>query len=400
MKPSAYHASSVFADSKPHLVLLDALRGIAAFMVIFYHVFEGFATSPQDQIWNHGYLAVDFFFVLSGFVIGYAYDDRWKTAANSSGKLSIKNFFLRRLIRLHPMVVVGTLVGALTFLIQGGNQWDGTHIAWSGVLLAILLGCLMLPAVPGAPGEVRGNGEMFPLNGPAWSLFFEYIGNILYALLLRRLPTRIIAVLAVIFGVGLSAMAVSQGYLGLGWSLSDLNIPGGLLRMLFSYTMGMLLARRFATKPKKVNTSFNANLTFIVSSIVLILISSMPYMGTAETGWTDGIYDSIVVVLAFPTIVWLVARNSVGAVLSDHTLSGVAWMGNISYPLYIVHYPFMYLFFYFVGFPNATMKFEQVWPYAILTVAVSLLVATLCLKFIDEPVRKYFSRKCFGQKKG
>lgn len=400
MQHSDFQASSAFADSKPHLVLLDALRGIAAFMVIFYHVFEGFATSPQDQVWNHGYLAVDFFFVLSGFVIGYAYDERWQTTANPAGTLSVKSFFLRRLIRLHPMVVVGTLIGLVTFLIQGGTQWDGTHVAWSSILLAIVLGCCMLPAVPGAPGEVRGNGEMFPLNGPAWSLFFEYIGNILYALLLRRLPTRIIAALAVIFGIGLTAMAVTQGYLGLGWSLSDLNVPGGLLRMLFSYTMGMLLARWFHKKPKKNNTSFGANMAFVLSSIVLVLFTSMPYVGTAEIGWTDGIYDSFCVIVIFPSIVWLVARHSIGVALSEHTLSGATWFGNISYPLYIVHYPFMYLFYYYVGFPNVKVAFEEVWYFGVLTIAVSLVVATLCLKYVDEPVRKYLSRRYLGQKRG
>lgn len=87
-------SSSAFADSKPHYVLLDGLRGVAALLVIWYHVFEGFATSPIDQKFNHGYLAVDFFFILSGFVIGYAYDDRWKTT------MTQKEFFKRRLIRL------------------------------------------------------------------------------------------------------------------------------------------------------------------------------------------------------------------------------------------------------------------------------------------------------------
>ena len=82
-------SSSAFADSKPHYVLLDGLRGVAALLVIWYHVFEGFATSPIDQKFNHGYLAVDFFFILSGFVIGYAYDDRWKTT------MTQKEFFKR-----------------------------------------------------------------------------------------------------------------------------------------------------------------------------------------------------------------------------------------------------------------------------------------------------------------
>ena len=85
-------SSAAFADSKPHYELLDGLRGIAALLVIWYHIFEGFATSPIDQRFNHGYLAVDFFFILSGFVVGYAYDDRWKTTMNT------KDFFKRRLI--------------------------------------------------------------------------------------------------------------------------------------------------------------------------------------------------------------------------------------------------------------------------------------------------------------
>ena len=85
------------AGIKPRYELLDGLRGVAAFAVIWYHFFEGFATSPTDQWMNHGYLAVDFFYVLSGFVIGYAYDDRWRDGGMTAGR-----FMLRRVIRLQP----------------------------------------------------------------------------------------------------------------------------------------------------------------------------------------------------------------------------------------------------------------------------------------------------------
>lgn len=113
--------SSAFGDSKPHYELLDGLRGVAALLVIWYHVWEGFAFVGGGMIenFNHGYLAVDFFFMLSGFVISYAYDDRWE-------KMSLKGFFTRRLIRLHPMLIMGAVVGTITFLIQGSTQWDGT----------------------------------------------------------------------------------------------------------------------------------------------------------------------------------------------------------------------------------------------------------------------------------
>ena len=101
-------SAAAFADTKPHYNILDGLRGVAAIMVVWFHLFEAYATSHLDQRINHGYLAVDFFFVLSGFVIGYAYDDRW-------GRMTYRDFFKRRLIRLHPMVVMGMLIGAAAF---------------------------------------------------------------------------------------------------------------------------------------------------------------------------------------------------------------------------------------------------------------------------------------------
>lgn len=159
--------------TRPRYELLDGLRGVAAVIVIWFHFFEGFATSGVDQMMNHGYLAVDFFFVLSGFVIGYAYDGRWKKG------LSPGRFMLRRVIRLHPMVVFAIVFGAVSYLIQGSVRWDGTPVPLSFLLMALLLGLFLIPVMPGAGIDVRGNGEMFPLNGPSWSLFYEYIGSIL-----------------------------------------------------------------------------------------------------------------------------------------------------------------------------------------------------------------------------
>lgn len=189
-----------------------------------------------------------FFFILSGFVIGYAYDDRWKK------NLTLKGFFKRRLIRLHPMIVMGAVIGYITFLIQGGVKWDGTQVATSAVMLALLLAMFFIPAYPGAGYDVRGNGEMFSLNGPSWSLFFEYIGNILYALFIHRLSNKALTVLVILLGVGLSWFALSDvvgyGMIGVGWTLDGLNFWGGMLRMLFPFTLGVLISRNF--RPFKV----------------------------------------------------------------------------------------------------------------------------------------------------
>ncbi len=103
-------------------------------MVVWYHVFEGFAFAEGSAIdvFNHGYLAVDFFFMLSGFVISYAYDDRWN-------KMSMGDFFKRRLVRLHPMIVMGAIIGLVTFLLGGCMKWDGSVTPMSGVALALLV---------------------------------------------------------------------------------------------------------------------------------------------------------------------------------------------------------------------------------------------------------------------
>ena len=370
-------SSSAFSDSKPHYQILDGLRGVAALMIVVYHVFEGFATTPFDQHFNHGYMAVDFFFILSGFVIGYAYDDRWK-------KMTINGFFKRRLIRLHPMVVMGTLIGVITFCIQGCVKWNGAHVSVWGVLLAALLGILMLPAIPGTLPEVRGNGEMFPLNGPSWSLFFEYIGNILYALIIRRLSTRKLAILCGVAGCALTSFAVlnlsGYGHLGVGWTLNGNNFLGGFLRMLYSYTAGMLLSRIY--RPGKVKGAF------WLCSVALFALFLVPHLGAGGKLWMNGIYDSLCAIVLFPAIVYLGASGQIEGKVSGRICK---FLGDISYPLYMVHYPVMYLFFAWVWKNHLT--FAKAWPVALAAVILNILLAWLCLKLYDEPVRKWLTKR-------
>lgn len=370
-------SSAAFADTKPHYRILDGLRGVAALMVIWYHVFEAFATSPYDQGFNHGYLAVDFFFILSGFVIGYAYDDRW-------GKMKKKDFFKRRLIRLQPMIIMGAVLGAVTFFIQGGVMWNGTRVAVSMIMIALLLQLFLMPAIPGSGAEVRGNGEMFPLNGPSWSLFFEYIGNILYALILRRLSTRALTVLVVIAGAGLAVFAVGNfsgfGHLGVGWTMADYNLIGGFLRLLFSFSAGLLMSRVF--RPVRIRG------VFWICSLAVIVLLSMPYIGNGDSPWMNGLYDAVCVILIFPVLVYLGASG----MTTDKITTGMCkWLGDISYPLYIVHYPFMYLFYAYVWKNGLT--FVQTWPLTLVVFFGNILLAYLCLKLYDEPVRRFLTKR-------
>ena len=355
-------------------------------MVIWYHVFEGFAFAGGGMIetFNHGYLAVDFFFMLSGFVISYAYDDRWKR------NLNIGRFFQRRLIRLHPMVLMGAAVGAITFCLQGAVQWDGTAISSPQILLAILCAMLFIPALPGLSYEVRGNGEMFPLNGPSWSLFFEYIGNILYALFIRRLSTRALTVLTVLLGAALSWFALTDvsgyGSIGVGWTLDSANFVGGMLRMLFPYTMGLLLSRHF--KPFKVRGAF------WICSVALLVLFLVPYIAGMQPVCLNGIYEMVCVIVVFPILVWTGAS---GTTTDKRSTAICSFLGDLSFPLYVVHYPLMYLFYAWL-IRSGLHCFTDTWPVVIVVYVGSIVVAVLCLKLYDEPLRHWLARRFVSKK--
>lgn len=371
-----------FSDSKPHYALLDGLRGVAAMLVVWYHVFEGFqfaGNKPVIDFINHGYLAVDFFFMLSGFVIGYAYDDRWGKSLTMGG------FFRRRLIRLHPMVMLGALIGTVSFLLTGMERWDGTHSTLLLTLIALVCSWLMIPALPGMQRDVRGNGEMFPLNGPCWSLFFEYIGNILYALIIHRLSTRILAWLTALLCCALTWFAVTNqsgyGSISVGWTVDTTNLLGGTLRMLCPFTIGMLMSRVF--KPiKKVRGAF------WICTIILLVLFHVPFIDGGTPMSLNGIFETACIICIFPIIVWIGASGTT----TDNTSRRICcFLGDISFPLYIVHYPLMYTFYMWL-IKTELYTFSETWPIAISTMACSVCIAWLSLRFYDEPIRKWLNK--------
>ena len=412
-KINNFNASVAFADTKPHYILLDGLRGVAALMVLWYHVFEGFAFAKGSVIetFNHGHLGVDFFFLLSGFVISYAYDDRWKSRQRSmvnsqqttAKSLSLKDFFKRRLIRLHPMLVMGAFIGLICFLLQGGVKWDGSSTPIHWTLIAFVLTLFFIPAYPGASYDIRGNAEMFPLNGPSWSLFFEYIGNILYALFIRKLSNKMLTVLVGATGIlwiWFVAFDIS-GYdmIGIGWTLDVVNFFGGLLRMMFPFTLGMLMARLFSQRTTdNRRQSFFTNNIFWIATIVLFALFSVPYISgedvtsrvpTLSNISLNGIYELFCIMVVFPLIVWIAALSD--SAQSKFTLRISKLLGDLSYPLYIVHYPVMYLFYAWL-IKKQYFTLGETWQMVILVLTVCIVLAYACLKLYDEPIRKKLSK--------
>jgi len=367
---------TAFADSKKHYEILDSLRGVAAIMVVIFHIFETFSGGDHlKQIINHGYLAVDFFFVLSGFVIGYAYDDRW-------GKMTLKGFFKRRLIRLHPMIVVGMIIGAIGFYISA------SPIVFPGIssvpvwkmLLIMLIGFTLIP-VPTSL-DIRGWGEMHPLDGPAWSLFFEYVGNLLYALFIRKFSNKLLALLVFLAGCATIHLAVTSphGDMVGGWSLDPTQLRVGFTRLLYPFFAGLLLSR--ICKPGHIKHAF------LWSSLIVVALLAFPRVGGSDHLWMNGLYDSLVIVFLFPMVVYLGAS---GEVTGKYATRICKFFGDISYPLYITHYPIIYIFTAWVV--DNKVPFSGAWPMGILVVVASITIAYACLKLYDIPVRAWLAKR-------
>lgn len=380
--------------NRPRYDILDGLRGVAALMVLLYHVFNDAKSffvwpTPVNEFY-HSFLGVDFFFILSGFVMGYAYDERLTPPASpltplpgERGTLTFWGFVKRRLIRLHPMVVMGVILGAIAFIIQGCTKWDGTEVGLQAVMWATLLGLFLIPSPLGM--DVRGNTEAFPLNGPHWSLFFEYIGSLLYGILLHRLPTKWLRVWVAcgIFSIAAYALLQEGGGVAYGWSSEPMNLLGGALRMLYAYPMGLLMARMFRQrKPEPLHGH-----VFLFCSASLVVLLGLPIVGGKET---ETIYQLACLFSFFPGLIWIGARGSV----DGWRQQAVSFLGRLSYPLYAVHFPLIYLYINWVSQSGAPYQgYSQPWLAAIITIASSLLIATLCLLFYDEPLRKRLSKK-------
>ena len=381
---------TVYLASKPRYEILDGLRGVAALMVVLFHIFETYSKGPAYQIINHGYLAVDFFFVLSGFVVGYAYDDRWD-------KMTTWGFFKRRLTRLHPMVIAGTLVGAALFFFAGNAFPQTQQVELWKFLLCLVMGLLILPCPNSL--DIRGWGELNSFNGPVWTLTLEYIGNILYAFVLRRLPKMALAVLAVICAFFTLDVTLGWNVFGLfeaphytvigGWSLTPDQIYIGFTRLLYPFLCGLLIsrilpARRTADNPSGSPIHLKGGFWWCGLAIVVLL--AMPNIG-GKMGVADGLFQAACILVLFPLIVLAGA----GSKTTDRRSTAVCkWLGDISYPIYITHYPLIYIQMDWVAqHPDAPL-----WQHIAVGASVVLMAILLAwglLKAYDLPVREWLT---------
>ena len=151
--------------------------------------------------------------------------------------------------------------------------------------------------------------------------------------------------------------------------------------MMFPFSLGMLLARNF--KPVRVRG------IFWLAIVLLFALFSVPFFPSVGGICVNGIYEMCCIMLIFPVIVWLGASG----VTSDKTSTGVCkFLGDISYPLYIVHYPVMYLFYAWL-IKNQLYTLGETWQVVACVYATNVLLAYAALKLYDEPVRRWLAAK-------
>ncbi len=348
-------------QSKKHFEVLDGLRGLAALSIVVFHLYEFMTPDYTKSPIGHGYLAVDFFFCLSGFVIGYAYDER-------APKLGLKTFFINRLIRLHPMVIWGTVFGLLGYILD--PYIGASSVAEAGPLkitAAFLCSLLMLP-FPWLPG--RGGG-LFPYNTPAWSLLMEYLINIVYGLLLVRISRRWLLVLLGLSAVWIAAVARHRGWIITGWDAP--TFLDGFARVTFSFLAGLTVFR--------FNLVIKNRLNALLLGALLVGVFVSPHI------LNDWITEMILVMLVFPLLLSLGAGATVGGWIRTCCV----FTGRLSYPLYMTHIWAVWLFGNYVMKMKPSLH-EMYLPAAIVFIG-SLLMAYVAMRFYDEPVRRWLTSK-------
>lgn len=342
--------NSASINTKPHFAILDGLRGVAALAIVLFHFLEWVYPDPSRNFIAHGFLAVDFFFCLSGFVIGYAYDDR-------VSQLGLVTFFRIRLIRLHPLVIMGSLIGLLGFLFDPFAAQPGLS-GGANLLLTFVCSICLIPL----PIMKERAFNLFSLNAPAWSLFWEYVANIIYVLVLYRISRRYLLVSIVVVAAGLCLVSYRAGNLLGGWA--GPNFRDGCARIAYSFLAGLFIYR--------ANWILKNSLGFLGVAALLILAFMIPF-----TQW-NWLTEPMVVLLYFPALI----AAGAGATLSPGLRKLCVFLGKLSYPLYMTFGSYL-----------ASRKPDTMHLSLIVVTGVILLsaFAYLVQLLYDEPIRRYLS---------
>ena len=342
---------------KHSFVLLDALRGAAALCVVVFHY--------TGRLYNHtldwppsAFLAVDFFFLLSGFVIMHAY------AARLQSGLLPTQFIIWRLIRLYPLYFLGTTIPIAASLLTDTPALPP---------LSYFLSLAFLPTPPQYVDVTKIFG-LFPHNSPSWTLSLEIGINLVFALICMHMTTRRWRYLVVVAGFCLLGAFWQFHDASLGWSWQSYWC--GVARILFSFFAGVLLYNYYQTRqPEPIAAAWG------IALVALLFITlNMPHSSLG--------YAVIACFLFFPLIVWYGARVAVPASMTGFC----RWVGRLSYVLYITHDPLLDVFI-----SVATRMKINFYPHPRMTSCAFTICAIVAASFLDRfydvPIRTYLAQK-------
>jgi peptidoglycan/LPS O-acetylase OafA/YrhL len=360
---------------KSHFHVLDGLRGTAAFSVFLFHIWELLVSGPAENPMRHTLLAVDLFFALSGFVLGHAYDARLAPRADARHRLSTAGFFMRRLIRLHPMVIVAMVIGILGYLLDpfvGNAQRVGEKLPPVMLFVTFGLSLFLLPT-PTLPNDF---GETHSVNGPSWTLFQEYIANVLFGLFAVRLGRKLHIALCAVSALVLLLTAKHFGDLGYGWGWEHWWVAP--VRLACPFLLGLLVYRM----KRRITVPY----PYLVLSLLLVAIFTAPLMGPVN--W---LFEAACVIVVFPFILMAGAGSVDAEGRTGRVCRRVCnFAGELSYPVYIIHYPFIYLFAHWnwSTHPGKPLLAEV----AVAMYCGVTLFALALSRWYDQPLRAWLTR--------
>ena len=337
---------------------MNALRGLAALIVVIWH---GGSHWYGKLVLPSSYLAVDLFFVLSGFVIAHSYQ------ARLAGDMTVKQFFVIRFIRLYPIYFLGTMITCVTAL-----AWFIIRSEASNYLVALHtlpFAIAMLPAPSSISGQIYG--DLYPLNVPAWSLFCEIIVNLAYAASFKLWSTRNILIMMAISSILMlsnDCFAVEQGWGAGGYNW--ISWPFGLLRVFYAFPAGVLIYRTIYERKFPLPN---------LRSFVILLICPLLFAGHAD--W----FCKLVMFIGIPLLVAFAAKSEPRGLLGR--LSAV--FGAASYAIYAIHFPLIGLIvpvehkFGLNSYANYVGVF-----FLVMIVVIALLID----RWFDQPMRRVLTR--------
>lgn len=342
-----------------HFLYLDLIRGIAAFSVLIYHLEEAAAHS---NLFSGSFLAVDLFFLMSGFVLTRAYE-----AKLQSGALGFMAFVKVRVLRLYPLYAAALVIGVGYYLLKT-LVVTSESVPVDDLLRTVPPALLLLPN----PFETPAIAGAYPLVGTAWSLSLELWFNFLYAAIAFRLPNKVLIGLTAVAGIAMAVLAVDAHSFDMGWGWS--TMLGGIARFWFSFTLGILFYR---------GRLFITGQTWLA---LLLIPLGLAYMAVGHSNlWAQALY----IYVLFPLTLVVYANRQPPAwlrAISDHA-------GRLSYGIYVLQTP---LFLFVVGFlRKLTGRDPLAFSFAhwLLVLAVITAASAVIIYGFDEPFRRLFSSK-------